>query len=503
MTDARNASAASMSSRLTTPRPCFLRCRDILTAVDPTPGTGVPSRRRDARLLVAPFLEAVVALHFEGQRGRAPREIVQDLSTRGLSFFTANPELVGHADRIDAVTVECPDGLSATLAVGMVHVRAGQVRPESPVRMALEFEHPRPPIRITSSLQRLADGLYAPKRRSDAARLVRALLGADPEALERRRDERIRVPLEDEIRVLLERDGAVVGEALLADVSSRGFGCIAPEELALAGPVEEVRLVARGRELVRRPVRDVFVDRRTVRGQPRTLLRVVIVPPPGAHDLNLPLWVGAHEFGAVRLQRGGPGAALVQAALLARSDVKVVEARTRDERSAASDLSYEAFMGEGDVNDERCPRSAWSDEFESRATVLVARAGDLLAGTIRLVPDGIGGLPFQQYAPREVWPDPSTRRAEGGRLAVSRAYRQDVNARLGLGLLLIARDVQLAQSQGVERIVIGVRLSHARFYRAIGFRPVSDTFVHIQFGLEAQLLEIDVTSPGPLRKFMR
>ncbi|MBI2895693.1 MAG: hypothetical protein HYY06_19205 [Deltaproteobacteria bacterium] len=471
--------------------------------MDPSSGAGEPSRRRDARLLVAPFLEAVVAPHFEGQRGRAPREIVQDLSTRGLSFFTANADLIGQAHRIDAVTVECPDGLAATLGVATAHVRSGQAGLGSPVRMALEFEHPRPPIRITSAVQRLADGLFAPKRRADAARLVRALLGADPEARERRRAERIRVPLEDEIRVHLERAGAVVGEALLADVSSHGFGCIAPEDFQLSGAVEEVRLVAKGRELVRRAVRDVFVDRRSVRGQPRTQLRVVIAPPPGAADLNLPLWVGAHEFGSVRLRRGGPGAELVQAALLARTDVRIVEARTPEERDAAADLSYEAFMGEGDVVAARCPRSAWSDDFESRATVLLARAGDLIAGTIRLVPDGPGGLPFQQYAPEEVWPRPSSRRAEGGRLAVSRAYRQDVNARLGLGLLLIARDVQMAQVQGVERILIGVRLSHARFYRAIGFEPISHPFVHLQFGLEAQLLEIGVASPGPLRKFMR
>lgn len=443
-----------------------------------------------------------MAPHFEGQQGGSPREIVQDLSTRGLSFFTANADLIGQADRIDAVTIECPDGLHATLGVATAHVREGQSGRGAPVRMSLEFEYPRPPIRMTASVQRLADGLFAPRRRADAGRLVRAILGADPEAVERRRTERIRVPLEEEIGVLFEKGGTVVGEAILADVSTHGFGCIAPDGFTLAGAVDEVRLVARGRELVRRVVRDVFVDRRSVRGQPRTQLRVVIVPPPGAANLSLPLWAGAHEFGAVRLQRGSPAPALVQAALLARTDLRIVEARVPEEREAAADLSYEAFIGEGDVDPANCTRSEWSDAWEPRATILVARAGDLVVGTIRMVPDGTGGLPFQRYAPRGVWPPPAGRRAEGGRLAVSRAYRPDVNSRLGLGILLIARDVHLARSMGIEQIIIGVRRSHARFYRALGFRPIAD-FVHLQFAVEAQLLEFDPASPGLLRKFMK
>lgn len=428
-----------------------------------------------------------------------PRELVQDLSSRAVSFFTSNPEILTHADLVRSVTVACPDGLSATLGIAAAHVRP--VAKGAPSRVALEFEHPRPPIRTLSSMQRLADGLFAPRRRADAPRLVRAMLGADPTAAERRATERIRVPLEDHIEVLFVRGGEVVAEALLADVAPLGFGCIAPDGFHLSAPIDEVRLRVDGHELVRRRVRELLTLPVVVRGETRTRVRVVIEPAQGPSTWALPAWVGAHEFGAVRL--GKSHAPLVQAALLAKSDIRVSQAVTPEELEAALDLSHAAFVDDGYVDAEAVPRSRWRDRFDDDALVLVAHAGDLLAATIRLIPETDHGLPHRVYCPEESWPERKGSRVEASRLAVSHAYRPDINGRLGVALLVVTEGYKRCVREGWEYVVMGARLSQEPFYRAMGFKPVSPPFRHLRWGFEIRMFELAVDEPGPLLRAAR
>lgn len=465
----------------------------------PPPRPRGTSRRREARLLVAPFADALIEAHFEGQSGRAPRELVQDLSSRAVSFFTSNRDLVDHADRIRSVTLACPDGLAATLGISAAHVRPLAVG--APARVALEFEHPRPPMRTMSSMQRLTDGLYAPRRRADALQLVRAMLGADPTSAERRATERIRVRLEDRILVSFESAGEVVGEATLADVAPLGFGCIAPEGFELTWPADEVRLHFGERELLRRRVREILTLPVVVRGEARTRVRVVLEPEQGPSTWTLPAWVGAHEFGAVRLEETTP--ALVQSAMLARGEVKVSEARTRVDLDAALDLSHAAFVEDGYVDGETIPRGSWRDKFDEHAIVLIARAGDLLAGTIRLVPETSEGLPHRVYCPEEYWPERTGNRVEASRLAVSHAYRPDINGRLGVAVLLVTEGYRRCVEEGWERVVMGARLSQEPFYRALGFRPASPPFQHKRWGFEIRMFELTVREPGPLLRASR
>lgn len=437
--------------------------------------------------------------HFEGRSGSVPRELVQDLSSRAVSFFTSNPEFVVHADRITSVTVACPDGLAATLGIAAAHVRP--VAAGAPARVALEFEHPRPPIRTLSSMQRLADGLYAPRRRADAPRLVRAILGADPTAAERRATERIRVPLEDNILVSFVRGDEVVGEALLADAAPLGFGCIAPDGFVLPVPVDEVRLHLDRSELLRRRVREIMTLPVVVRGETRTRVRVVIEPDQGPSTWALPAWVGAHEFGAVRLDSSH--APIVQAALLLRRDIRVSQAIEPAELEAALDLSHAAFVGDGFLDPEKLPRSRWRDRFDDDAIVLLARAGDLAAATLRLVPDTPAGLPHQLYCPRELWPERRGSRVEASRLAVSQAYRPDINGRLGLALLIVTEGYNRCVQEGWQYVIMAARASQEPFYKAMGFRTVSPRFVHPGLGLDSLLYELTVAEPGPLLRAAR
>lgn len=428
-----------------------------------------------------------------------PRELVQDLSSRAVSFFTSNPEILTHADLVRSVTVACPDGLSATLGIAAAHVRP--VAKGAPSRVALEFEHPRPPIRTLSSMQRLADGLFAPRRRADAPRLVRAMLGADPTAAERRATERIRVPLEDHIEVLFVRGGEVVAEALLADVAPLGFGCIAPDGFALSAPIDEVRLRVDGHELVRRRVRELLTLPVVVRGETRTRVRVVIEPAQGPSTWALPAWVGAHEFGAVRPDASH--AALVQAALLARSEIEVSQAVTTEDKEAALDMSHTAFVEDGFVSADAIPRAQWRDRFDDDAIVLVAHAGDLLAGTLRLVPETAQGLPHQSFCPEELWPERRGSRVEASRLAVSHAYRPDINGRLGVALLVVTEGYRRCVQEGWEYVVMGARVSQEAFYRAMGFQPVSPPFPHRKVGFLTRMFELRVSEPGPLLRAAR
>jgi hypothetical protein len=383
------------------------------------------------------------------------------------------------------VTVACPDGLAATLGVATAHVRP--VAEGAPSRVALEFEHPREPIRTLSSMQRLADGLYAPRRRADAPQLVRAMLGADPTAAERRSTERIRVPLEDQIQMCFFRGGELLGEAVLADVAPLGFGCIAPDGFVLPTPVDEVRRKVGGRELLRRRVRELETLPVVVRGETRTRVRVVIEPGQGPSTWALPAWVGAHEFGAVRLDASN-AAEIVQAALLARSELIVEEARTTREIEEARELA---------------PRATWLDGFDDGSIILTARAGDALAGTIRLVPDAGQGLPFQRYCPKEYWPQQSGRWAEASRLAVSHSYRGDINARLGVAVLLTTAGYQRCVAEGFSHVVMYARVVQERFYRALGFQTVSPPFADGRWGLVCRIFLLDVGQPGALLKAAR
>jgi hypothetical protein len=469
--------------------------------VPPTPRVRGTSRRREARLLVAPFADALIEAHFEGQSGRVPRELVQDLSSRAVSFFTSNSDLVTNAARIRSVTVACPDGFAVTLGVSAVHVRP--VAEGAPSRVALEFEHARPSMRTLASMQRLADGLYAPRKRADALQLVRAMLGADPTVAERRVTERIRVPLEDKILVSFVREGQVVGEAVLADVAPLGFGCIAEEGFTLSDAADEVRLHLSTRELLRRRVREVLTMPVVVRGETRTRIRIVIEPEQGPSTWTLPAWIGPREFGAVRLQDSGSGS-LVQSAMLARGEVKVSEAHTPEDLSAALDLSHAAFVEDGFVDGVTIPRARWADAFDPHAIVLIARASDLVAGTIRLVRETDDqGLPHRVYCPEAYWPERRGTRVEASRLAVSHAYRPDVNGRLGVAVLLVTEGYRRCVADGFEFVVMAARLSQEPFYKALGFRPVSPPFKHQRWGFEIRMFELTVAEPGPLLRASR
>lgn len=468
---------------------------------DPPPvGAEGPQRRRDARLLVAPFIELLASPRVKGAAQPPPAEMVVDLSRRGLSFFTRNEDLLARPEAIETVVLDAPDGLSATIGVGRAQVR--RPRPGAPARVALEFDVPRPAFRTDASLRRVGGGFYAPFHHEDTLGLVRAILGAD-DCAERRSADRIRVPLEMGIVVRFEGDAGVFGEATLADVSPHGLGCVGDASLEIPAGCRKVRLFWQGRELLAREVQTVFCDTGRIRGEPRTRVRVVLGGDSIRPTWDLPLWTGPREFGRVRFARPKLGPALVQAALLAKEELQVCEAVRSDDVESALDLSYATYVEDGLVDPTVLGRDRWRDEFDDHSILLVAKAGDLVAGTIRLVRESRIGLPHRGWTPEELWPTAHGMRVEAGRLAVSKAYRPDVNARLGVATLLIAAAVQKCVDEGIDELVMGARVSHERFYRAIGLVPISPVFPHARLGWPSRLMKLDVTNPGALRRVLR
>jgi len=462
--------------------------------------TQSPQRRRDARLVVAPFYELYASVRLVGSDAPVPAEVVVDLSRRGLSFFTRSEALLARPEAIESVVVEAEGGLSATIGVARAIVR--RARPTGPARVALEFDAPRPAFRPTASLRRVAGDFYAPFGHEETATLVKAILG-DESSAERRGAERIRIPLEMEIVARFESDAGVVGEATLADVSPHGLGCFVATGVETPGPCSRVRLLWGGRELLSREVRTIFSDVARVRGEPRTRLHVVLGGETIRPSWDLPLWTGAHEFGSVRLGRPQLGPAIVQAALLAKSELVVVEATSPADLEAALDLSHATYEEDGLVDAGSIPRDAWRDEFDDHSTILVAKAGDFVAGTIRLVHESHAGLPHQHWTPRTLWKRPGGACVEAGRLAVSKAYRPDVNARLGVAMLLIGAAVQRCVDDEQDELVMGCRESHERFYRAIGLEPISPVFPHTRLGWPSRLMTLDIRNRSALKRVLR
>src|SRR5262245_35046498 len=163
-------------------------------------------------------------------------------------------------------------------------------------------------------------------------------------------------------------------------------------------------------------------------------VRVVVTGEAVKTTWALPTWAGPHEFGSVRVTEvSGPD--LIQAALLAKKELVVEEVSSPEMREAARLLAHRAFVEEGDVPLDDCPPEDWVDRFDEGSILLVARANDMVIGTLRFVPDGPKGLPHQGYTPPRLWRPVGPRRVEATRLAVSRVYRPDVNRRLGVAVL--------------------------------------------------------------------
>jgi SAM-dependent methyltransferase/N-acyl-L-homoserine lactone synthetase len=451
--------------------------------------------------LVAPFVEVLATLHFESPPPKVRSEVIQDISRRAVSFFASDPELLARLGEVRSVSLEGPRGFFAILDVARAHTR--RLRPEGPVRVALEFAEVRPAFRPPPSLRRVADGYYAPASHAEALQMIRAILGFDDgSSAERRATERIRVPLEQQIVVRFEAGGHVLAEALLADAAPRGLACYMDDPLEETP--ERVTLLWRGRELLTRRVESLSAAPVTVRGRRRIRVRVLVEAGGTPMRWDLPTWAGAREFGTVRPPADAQGTSLVQAALLARDEITVEEAVTPEDLQAARDLSYDTYVEEGEFIDPAVfPRSMWADEFDPHSIVLVARAGGMLAGTIRLVRETDLGLPHRHWSPAEAWPERVGTRVEAGRLAVSKAYRPETNARLAVATLLISSGFERCLQEGVDRVVMAAKIEHERFYRAVGFRSVARPFPHGLSGVVVRLFEMDLRDPGCLRQFLR
>lgn len=457
-------------------------------------------RRRDARLLIAPFCDVYVSAHFDGSAPRARRELAQDLSGRGVSFISSDEEIVSRADHIRAVTLECSDGLMATLGVSSARV----VRPrrDVPARIGLEFDFARPRPRLGARVRRLSDGYYAPRDRADATWLVRAVLGVDSAARDRRQTDRIRVPLEAAIVARLFSGERLSVEAALADVAPGGLGCLADPDCA-SGPIDRVELWWRDRLLLERAARAVFVEPATVRSQKRSRVRVQISGDLDPADWSLPLWVGPPEFGWIRLLDGKARANVVQTALLVRDEISVGQVCSTEARDAAMQLSYDAYVHDGIVTPDEIPRANWAGEFDHAAVVFLAHAKDVPVGTLSLVSPVDGRLPFSKYCPVASQPRLAGKVVEARRLAVSPTHRYDLNRRLGVALLLIAAGFRRCVVDGVDRIIVGVQPPQERFYRAMGFSPASDLFSHLRYGVPIRLMSIEVANAPAMDRLLR
>ena len=324
-------------------------------------------------------------------------------------------------------------------------------------------------------------------------------LGADSVYSDRRSSERIRVSLEKAIRVVLEKNGNVVAEALLTDVAPRGIACTLEESQPLAATPDRLHLVWNGAKLLSRDVTSCSVEPTLVRRQPRLRARIVTSKEGAPVTWALPRWAGSSEFGAFRASKDVCGPYLIQAALLARDEVTIVQAVSSDDLEAALDLSYGVYVADGVTSVARQSRSVWGDAFNEYATVLVAHAYDIMVGPVRLVPDGPWGLPLLEYCPRELWPDRSLRSVEASRFAVPHLYRPAVNARLGIASLLVACAIERASTDGFDRLIIAARAPHERFYVSLGADLISPPFRHSIFGLNFRLFALDLKRPGVLR----
>ncbi len=88
-------------------------------------------------------------------------------------------------------------------------------------------------------------------------------------------------------------------------------------------------------------------------------------------------------------------------------------------------------------------------------------------------------------------------------MAVSHAYRGDINARLGVAVLLTTAGYVRCVQEGFSHVVMYARVVQERFYRAMGFQTVSPPFPDGRWGQICRIFVLEVARPGPLLKAAR
>ncbi len=171
-------------------------------------------------------------------------------------------------------------------------------------------------------------------------------------------------------------------------------------------------------------------------------------------------------------------------------------------------LRYTVFGGEGYLDPAAHPYEIEYDPFDllPQTTHFVAKDGDTVVGTVRLVEDSRFGLPLEQEADfsavrARLAESPGRRLAEGSRIATRGEYRgqgiSDALFKIGIACALHRGITDLISVGNLGKSAPGhaarFDVAHEIFVARLGYTPVGPEFYYTDFHEFALPLHLDLT----------
>ncbi len=144
-------------------------------------------------------------------------------------------------------------------------------------------------------------------------------------------------------------------------------------------------------------------------------------------------------------------------------DIVCYPCRTDEEVSIALELRKEVF-----VKEQRMFEKSDIDQNDNKSTLLIAKRGEEIVGTVRVYPEGENGH----------W--------VGGRLAVKKAHRHT-----GTGKILVEEAVRYVKRRGCKRFTAHIQEGNVPFFLTLGWKPVGP--LELYFGKPHQLMEANLS----------
>lgn len=155
-------------------------------------------------------------------------------------------------------------------------------------------------------------------------------------------------------------------------------------------------------------------------------------------------------------------------------EIKYKLAESRDERTAAFRLVYQAYIRAGLIESNPSAMRVTPYQLQPGSAIFIATLRDEVISTVSLIADGPLGLPMESIYREEV----ARLRESGqyfGEVSALADRRQQMSRTLPVFVKLMRLMVQYAQGQGIGRLLVAVHPRHGRFYqRFLSFQELAD-----------------------------